>query len=203
MGAACIGGDASTPSPSVSTPAPASPSASAPSVAPSLASPSASPTPLESPSASASASLDPSDPPEASVDDCAGTDDNRSFFSGAAEDLAWPVYCPVLPDGWFVTEGTYRSAGIGWLQITYRGPGGATYSLHEGGFCDDGDGCVAAGTSSGDSPFGDQSGSLIVLDGGGYALVVDRGEHPSWLAVGNGLDEAAFRQVSAELVRLD
>lgn len=200
---ACIGGDAATPSAAITTPAPsaASPSASAPSVEPSLESPSTSPSPNESPSTTAS--LEPSEPPAASVADCAGTDDNRSFFGDAADAFNWPVYCPVLPDRWSVTQGTYRSAGIGWLQITYRGPGGDTLSLHQGAFCDDGDGCVAAGTESGDSPFGDQSGTLIALDDGGFALVVDRGQQPSWLAVGSGLDEAAFRDIAAELIRLD
>ena len=42
-----------------------------------------------------------------------------------------------------------------------------------------------------------------MLDGGGYALVVDRGAQPSWLAVGEGLDEATFRDFAASFIRLD
>jgi hypothetical protein len=113
------------------------------------------------------------------------------------------VYCPALPARWTVTTGNYRGQGIGLLTITYRGPGGATLSLHQGAFCDDGDGCVAAGTESGDAPFGDQSGTMVVLDGGGYAIVVDRSAQPSWLAVGEGIDEATFRDLVASFIRLD
>jgi hypothetical protein len=201
--AGCIGGE---------TVADVTPSAVAPSVQASSPSPSSAPPSVvpSSPPAEASPSTpaltsSPSETPvgEGSAADCTGTDDNRSFYAAAAKDLDWPVYCPVLPDRWFVTEGTYRTAGIGWLQISYRGPGGAGLALHQGAFCDDGDGCVAAGTGSGDSPFGDQTGMLIVLDGGGYAIVVDRGQMPSWLIVGTGLDEARFRDIAAELVRLD
>jgi hypothetical protein len=205
---ACIGGDVDdratgTAAALTSSEPSSSTGPSAPSLQPS---PSSSPSGIASPTQPASAS--PSAPPgsldpEVAVEGCAGTDDNRAFFAEAAGDLDWPVYCPALPAGWYVDEGTYRTAGTGWLQITYRGPAGATFSLHEGAFCDDGDGCVAAGSDSGDAPFGDQTGTLVVLDDGGYALVVDRGQQPSWLAVGTGLDEAPFRDVAAGLIRLD
>ena len=33
---------------------------------------------------------------------CAGSDDNRAFYANAAGAVDWPVYCPVLPAGWFV-----------------------------------------------------------------------------------------------------
>jgi hypothetical protein len=162
--------------------------------------------PTTSPPASPSSpAASPTEAPvgEGSASDCSGTDDNRSFFEQAAANLDWPVYCAVLPERWFVTQGTYRTAGTGWLQITYRGPSGAELSLHEGAFCDDGDGCVPPGTESGDSPFSDQSGTIIFLDSGGYALTVDRGQHPSWLAVGTGMEESTFRDLAASLIRLD
>jgi hypothetical protein len=199
---ACIAGEATTPAPSVAAslaPFPPSPSSSA-STAPSAAQTEAS-TPVPTPSELSTASPDAS--PANAVDACTGTEDNRGFFADAAADLDWPVYCPALPTRWSVTTGNYRGQGIGQLTITYRGPGGATLSLHQGAFCDDGDGCVAAGTESGDAPFGDQSGTLVMLDGGGYALVVDRGAQPSWLAVGEGLDEATFRDFTASFIRLD
>jgi hypothetical protein len=198
LAAGCIGGEqASTTTPSAS----AVPSVSAPSSvltpAPTVA-PTASPTPAETPTES------PTFSPEAnSVEGCTGTDDNRAFFAEAAADLDWPVYCPALPVRWSVATGSYSGQGVGRLVISYNGPGGAGLSLHQGAFCDDGDGCVAAGTDSGDAPFGDQTGTMVVLDGGGYAIVVDRGAHPSWLAVGQGLDEATFRAFVADFIRLD
>jgi hypothetical protein len=199
---ACIGGDASTAAPSVA----ASLAAVSPSSSPSSSTaPSAAPTEAVTPAPTPSeiASESPEASPADTVDGCTGTENNLAFYADAAANLAWPVYCPVLPARWSVTTGNYSEQGIGRLTITYRGPGGATLSLHQGAFCDDGDGCVAAGTDSGDAPFGDQSGTLVVLDGGGYALVVDRGAHPSWLAVGEGLDESTFRDFAASFIRLD
>ena len=192
--AACIAGEASTAAPSLAAVSPSAfPSAST--------APTEPPTPAPTPTETASES--PETSPANTVDGCTGTEDNLAFYADAAANLDWPVYCPVLPARWSVTIGNYSEQGIGHLTITYRGPGGATLSLHQGAFCDDGDGCVAAGTDSGDAPFGDQSGTLVVLDGGGYALVVDRGLHPSWLAVGEGIDEASFRDFAASFIRLD
>lgn len=198
LAAGCIGGEsASTTTPSASSP----PSVSSPSTAPSLApseAPTVPPTPTGSPSGS------PSESPAAdAVAGCTGTDDNRAFFAEAAPNLDWPVYCAVLPARWSVNTGSYSGQGGGRLVISYKGPSGASLSLHQGAFCDDGGGCVGAGTDSGDAPFGDQTGTLVVLDGGGYAIVVDRGAHPSWLVVGQGLDEATFRAFVADFIRLD
>jgi hypothetical protein len=161
--------------------------------------PTPSPTPTGTPTEAASTSPSAGD----SVDACTGSDDNRTFYAGAAANLEWPVYCPALPARWFVTTGSYSGIGVGRLEISYKGPAGATLTLHEGAFCSDADGCVGAGTDSGDASFGDQAGTLVVLDDGGYAIVVARGASPSWLAIGTELDEATFRSFAADLVRLD
>lgn len=200
--AACIGGQtAATTAPSASAslaPSPSTtPSASAAASVPPTEAPTPAPTATDFPTES------PSSSPANAVEGCTGTDDNLAFYEDAAADLDWPLYCPALPARWSVTTGSYRGQGIGRLTISYRGPGGATLSLQQGAFCDAGDGCVPAGTEAGDAPFGDQSGTLVVLDGGGYALVVDRGASPSWLAVGQGLDEATFRDFTASFIRLD
>jgi hypothetical protein len=200
--AACIGGQASTAAPTASAslaPFPPSPSPTVPITG--SAAPSAPATP--DPTATLFPTETPAGSPANTVDGCTGTEDNLGFYADAAANLVWPVYCPALPARWTVTTGNYSGRGIGRLTITYRGPGGATLALHQGAFCDDGDGCVAAGTDSGDAPFGDQTGTLVVLDGGGYAIVVDRGAQPSWLAVGEGLDEATFRDFVASFIRLD
>lgn len=134
---------------------------------------------------------------------CTGTDENRTFFLNAAQDLDWPVYCPVLPARWNVTSGTYSGRGVGQLSIGYKGPAGATLTLQQGGFCETSDGCVPAGTDSGEAAYGDRQGTLVTLDDGGYAIVVGRADTPSWLAVSTGMDEATFRQVAEGFVRLD
>jgi hypothetical protein len=181
----------SSPSESLVTPEPSIPSE--PSVEP-VATPSPSsivePSPSESAGSGAAAA-------------CTGTDENRRFFEAAAGDLNWQVYCAVLPSGWFVDTGGYRQAGGGRLEITYRGPGGARLELHEGGFCADGSGCVPSGTEAGDASFGDQAGTLISTDDGGWAVVVDRDAAISWLAVGRGIDEDTFRAITSALAAVD
>ena len=134
---------------------------------------------------------------------CSGSDDNRLFFADAAVVLNWTVYCAVLPSGWFVDTGGYRRAGGGRLEIAYRGPGGARLELREGAFCGDDSGCVPDGTESGDAPFGDKTGALIATDDGGWAVIVDRGETISWLAVGSGIGEDQFRGITSALAAVD
>jgi hypothetical protein len=202
----CIGtqeaGPTTTPSLSFASSSPSG-SIASPTLQPS---PSASPTdvPTESPAASASPTGTPSSLPVGeAVTACSGSDDNRTFFLDAAQNLDWPVYCAVLPARWFVSNGTYSGRGVGQLVISYNGPSGATLELQQGGFCETSDGCVPAGTDAGETAFGDQSGTLVTLDDGGYAIVVGRASTPSWLAVGVGIDEADFRDLAASFVRLD
>src|SRR5580765_931302 len=199
--AATVSPAATSPAPSVgdSVPPTEPPASAEPTAPPVSAEPTPStaaidtPPPVE-PSAGASASAGPG-PAGA----CSGSAENRDFFRAAASALSWTVYCAVLPAGWFVDSGQYRQASGGWVQIAYRGPGGARLELHEGAFCTASDGCVPSGTDSGDAPFGDKTGTFVALDEGGSAVVVDRGEKISWLAVGTGLDEAAFRAIAGAL----
>lgn len=138
-----------------------------------------------------------------SIEACTGTEDNRAFYAGAADSFAWPVYCAVLPARWFVEAGEYKSAGGGWLEITYRGPGGARFELHEGAFCDDADGCVPDGADAGTAAFGDLSGTLVDGADGRFAIVVDRGADRSWLAIGDGLDVEVFKGFAADLALVE
>ncbi len=212
VAAACIGTAEVTPSGASRTVAPP-PSAGAP-TAPSqtAAAPSDSPTPTEAPTAAPTEAptVVPTDEPTASpsgatgsVEVCAGTDDNRTFYESVAAAFDWPVYCPVLPLGWFVTAGRYRSAGGGWMEIAYRGPGGARLELFEGAFCQENDGCVPSGEDAGSAAFGDQTGALVLADDGSLSVVVARGEQLSWLAMGTGLELEAFRSIAAAFNRVD
>lgn len=205
---ACIGGGpsaaGSSPSPGVATTSPSASAETSPTMQPSpSSSPTAIPTdpslPTSSPAEEPSASLTPAE----AVAACTGNDDNRAFFLDAAENLDWPVYCPVLPARWVVSSGNYSGRGVGQLEISYKGPSGATLILQQGGFCETSDGCVPAGTDAGEAAFGDQTGTLITLDDGGYAIVVGRADTPSWLAVSTGVDEPTFRTFAEAFVRLD
>ena len=167
--------------------------------------PSLPPEPSEEPVVEPSAVVEPSlaSPSESAGSTaaavCTGSDANRDFFTKAAASLTWTVYCAVLPARWFVDSGEYRQAGGGRLEIAYRGPGGARFELREGAFCATADGCVPSGADVGDASLGDQTGTLIATDDGGWALVVDAGAPISWLAIGTGVDEDAFRAFAAGL----
>jgi hypothetical protein len=207
--AACVPEARPTPTPEDST---ASPSAAASPSDVAVETPSESvpvdPTdePVETPTASPSDEPSeeiPSESPGEGAAACSGSDQNRDFFEDAASVLEWTVYCAVLPTGWFVNSGEYRRAGGGRLEIAYRGPGGARLELHEGAYCAAGDGCVPSGTETGDATFGDKAGTLIATDSGGWALIVDGNSQISWLAVGTGLDEDAFRALTAALAAVN
>jgi hypothetical protein len=120
----------------------------------------------------------------------------------AAAALTWTVYCPVFPDGWFVETGSFRLGGGGTLRIAYKGPNGARLELREGAICGDPSACRPSGQESGTTAFGDREGTLIALEGGGHAVVVDAGAPVSWMAIGANLDEATFRDLAAAIHRV-
>ncbi len=134
---------------------------------------------------------------------CSGSAENQDFFADAAAAVDWAVYCPVLPDGWFVVTGRYRLAGGGRLEISYRGPGGASFTLREGAFCGDPDGCIPAGSELGGAAFGDRNGTMISADDGSWAIVVDAGANPSWLLVAEVASEEAARKIGESLVAVE
>ena len=202
---ACIGSNtpAAAPTSGASSPAATAAASGAPSsgqASPSsLAPETAAPTPTATPTAGTSAGASPSEG-AAAVDGCTGSDDNRTFWGNAAKAMRWPVYCPSLPARWVVVTGSYRGGAI---DITYKGPGGPTLQLLEGTFCTDADGCVPDGEEFGNAAFGDQTATLLHLSDGRIAAVVDRGESISWLAIGDGLDDAEFAAFTGALIRLD
>jgi hypothetical protein len=147
----------------------------------------------------ASGSDEPSTSPSSAASVCSGAKDTPDFYASFAGSVSFPVYCAVLPAGWSLVSGTYRLANGGHIQINFRRKSdNATFELDEGSFCTDSTGCVPAGTASGSGPFGDLSGNLVQTSSG-FALVVAKGEKPSWLAIGNGLDQAAFLALTSAL----
>lgn len=151
------------------------------------------------------ASGEPSSSPGASggpADGCSGIDANPDFFRSAAQAVDWTVLCASLPKGWYVSAGSYRLANGGKLVIGYKGPGGTTLTLSQGAFCADASGCVPPGTDGEDVPLGPLTGTLVRLDGGGFAIVVDRGQNPSWLLESRGLDEATTLALGAALIEV-
>ncbi len=207
-----------TPSPAVSpssaaaASALAAPSESAAPSVPAAASESAAPG--ESPSPAATAVPTPASsptltsPPAAAAvpaSSCGGTVDNQTFWAQAAAAMKWAVYCPVLPSGWrFGAQGgSYVQTGGGTVQIFYAGPGGATLEVSEGAFCvGNAANCSPHATVAGTSAFGDLSGSLDTLSGGGFALYVNPGTATGYTVTGSGLSQGAFAAIAAAVVKV-
>lgn len=183
-------------------------------------------TPTESgsgePSAAASASSEATSEatPEASTEtspvasgsgagnSCAGSSDNQSWYTTAADGLPFDVYCPVLPATWFVDAGggTWRGGTDQWLQITYKGPGGAKILVQEGAFCTGGLSlCSPHDTVLGTATFGSLPGSLDALGpapSDGYAIYIDPGTGKGYTITGTGISQDAFAAIAAALVKV-
>jgi hypothetical protein len=132
---------------------------------------------------------------------CAGSDENRDFFASVAAAVTWPVYCPVLPSGWFVAAGQYRLAGGGWIEISYRGPSDAFIALRQGVVCSD-DECSPSGDDLGETAYGDLTGTLWDVASDGFEVLVDPDASLSWVLSASGLSEADVRSIAADLVRV-
>jgi hypothetical protein len=152
-----------------------------------------------SPTTSSAEPSDGSPSGPGSASSCTGSDENRDFFASMAAAVDWTVYCPSLPDGWFVNDGQYRLANGGWMEITYDGPGDAVLDLRQGALGDAAGGCSPPGSEVGEAAFGDQAGLLIQATSGGWATVVDRGESICWMVFLTGVGETEARQISADL----
>ena len=209
--AAC--GGTATPSPgSTSAPTPAS-SPSAPTAEPT---PSEEPTEEPTPEATPTDEATPGEPTESpgeptesprptaspAAADCTGSDDNRAFYAGVAADVAWDVYCPVLPARWFVDTGAFRLSGGGTMEISYKGPGGQRLAIREGHYCAGQTGCVPAGPDAGTASFGGRPARLVDAGGGAWLVFADGGAGLSWEARGTGMDGPTLAGYTAAFIKV-
>jgi hypothetical protein len=192
---ACSAEEAATPGLSEPTAAPVTPSPAL-SAAPDPTDPADPFEPSDDPNASPGESPLAS-PSVAAV--CTGTDANREFYVNVADGVTWDVYCPVLPRGWSVEAGSYRTSSGGWMKITYKASGGRRFELREGAFCTDQATCVPTGVEIAPGPFGDREATMLQVEDGGFAALVDRGQKISWAAIGKGMDETTFRAYAEAL----
>jgi hypothetical protein len=122
--------------------------------------------------------------------------------------LPFDVYCPVLPATWFVDAGggEWRGGNDQWLQISYKGPGGAKISLQEGAFCTGGLSlCSSHDSVIGPASFGDLKGTLDALGptpSFGYAIYIDPGTRKGYTITGVGLTQDAFKAIAAALLKV-
>jgi hypothetical protein len=210
--AAC-GGSAATPSPSSEDPAPLE----TPHPVDPTAEDTAEPTPEESfPTEPPLVTSEPEEsfptepplitpPPGTSIPatSCSDNVDEQGFYAAVAGRVDWSVYCPGLPTGWRIGSGHYDVGRQGFLNISYTNRSGARLELSEGHFCDEADGCVPDGEDAGAAAFGDQTGTLVAGSDGSFAIVVDQSAPVSWLLIGRSIDEATFRDLAANLSRVE
>ena len=190
----------------------------APSAPPATASPGGEPVPTDEPTdapteqptdeptelPTGEPSLEPTETPVPSAGDaaaCTGSDENRDFYGALAGAVAWDVYCPVLPPGWFVGAGEFRQANGGRLEISYKGPGGARIEIREGTYCAGDDGCIPTGPDAGPATFGGRPARLVDLGGGAW-LVAAEGGDVNWEAKGSAMDGAALAGLTAAFARV-
>ena len=118
--------------------------------------------------------------------------------------MAWDVYCPTLPAGWFVDSGSYRLSNGGQLSITYRGPGAARIVIREGGFCAGQTDCGPNATDAGSAHFGERDARLVDLGNGTWLGTVTAGTPDlGWQATGSGMDGPTLAGFTAAFARVD
>lgn len=132
---------------------------------------------------------------------CTGSAENRAFYASVAEDVAWDVYCPVLPAGWFVDAGEFKLSGGGRLDIDYKGPAGARLEIRQGAYCRGDDNCIPTGPDAGTASFGGRPARLVDA-GDGRWLVVAEGGDVNWEVRSSGLSREVAVTLAAAFARV-
>lgn len=140
-------------------------------------------------------------PPDDPAAACTGNDENRAFFAGVAEAVAWDVYCPVLPGGWFVDTGSFRLAGGGRMEISYKGPGGARLEIRQGFYCAGQENCIPDAPTAGTAAFGSRPARLLDLGDGRWLIVAEDGA-VAWEVRSSGLDRETALAYAAAFARV-
>ena len=202
--AGCGGGGAkATPIVIVVTPSPTASATATPTEAP-TATPTATASQSVAPTPTATSNSTPG--PGGTVDVCTGdpndkTNDARdkAFFTDAAHDLSFDVYCAVLPADWWLDGTDYKVPDGGKLTITYKNPTGGLITVGEGNFCAGAPDCWASSSDLGAGSFGPLAGSLKQRAAGQYAVYVDAGTTHGYQIVGQGMSESSFAAYAAAM----
>lgn len=157
--------------------------------------------------ASATALVTDSPPPASSGPGsvCTGTQANQAFFVEAASKVRFDVYCAVLPSGWYLNSGDYKTASGGQVTVQYKGPGGATLEVAEGAYCTTSPvACSAHVSSLGNASFGDLTGALVLTGASPvtYAIYVAPGTQHGYAISGTGMGQSKFAAYAAAMVKV-
>lgn len=156
------------------------------------------------PTGTAKASATPTIGPKGPAGSCTGDTKHQAFLADAANNLTFQVYCAALPSGWILTAGNFTQPSGGVLNVSYKGPAGATVAIQEGAFCITGAiACSPHDKALGSAKFGDLPGSLDTLGPGpGFVIYVAAGTTRAYTAKGTGLTQAAFVSIVAAMVKV-
>jgi hypothetical protein len=158
--------------------------------------------PSASPSASPSETPGPSATP-GPVDACTGSAENKDYFQDAANNLAFDVYCAVLPAGWWLSASEWRGHPNTYLTISYKNAKGWTISVGEYNFCSGAPLCWTSISDLGSANFGDRAGHLYLRATGVYAVYVDPGTTHGYQMVGSGgVSQSDVKAYAAAMVKL-
>jgi hypothetical protein len=131
---------------------------------------------------------------------CTGSADNQAFFADAAHDLAFDVYCGVLPDGWSLSEAQYGSATGGYVYAVYHASPKGTLIVWEEGT---GTGCSVSGVI-GPASFDGLTAQLWFLDPGVpiYAVSTLPGTSRCYRVYGQGMTRTEFLALTTQFARV-
>lgn len=133
--------------------------------------------------------------------DCSPDVDSAGFFKAAAMGTAFDLYCAVLPSGWSMGSKSGDEQGAALVVVTYKGPAGEVLTLQEGDICTKSGAECMAGHQAGTAMFGDREGILVDgLNDADFAVYVEPGKNPSWIASAKGMSLEMFKALTAGLI---
>jgi hypothetical protein len=136
-------------------------------------------------------------------DSCAGSAGNKEFWAAAAGAMSWAVYCPTwLPSHWHLgsesgSASYSRATGQVLAHYTNTPTGSGSIYVKQGAFCTSS--CDPNTGSLGSAAFGDHSGTLYSISGGGFAIYISPGASHGYTISGTGLSQSQFVQMAAQL----
>jgi len=122
---------------------------------------------------------------------------NADFWVATANHVPFAVYCGVVPSPWYFNGASSAYGATGKVTSEYKTSGGADFAISEGTFT-----ASTHGASLGSANFGDQSGTLYTGTSGGFVLLVAPGTNHAYQAVGSGMTQAVFVNMSAALMKV-
>jgi hypothetical protein len=133
---------------------------------------------------------------------CSGSDANKTWWAAESKKLSFAVYCAVVSGGWYFASATDTYNNGGTMTASYKGPGGAVFTIQQGAFCTTSAAACSPHTAVlGSANFGDKSGTLDATSTG-RAIYVGPGTAQAYTATGANISQSAFVNLAAALMKV-